>query len=295
MNKIEQQSAAAIPAILLIGATIAWAGSDHGIVVSGFPLFALCGALSLAINWLVFVPAYAFGTERFFDLTGSLTYISLFAFALALRGDNDPRAWLITSLVVLWAARLGSFLFRRVSQDGGDGRFDRIKLSLPRFCMTWTLQALWVFLTGACGLAAVTAIETRPLGEFALIGFAVWSLGFGIEVAADQQKRRFRREARNEGRFIDTGIWAWSRHPNYFGEITLWVGIALIALPVLQGWQLATLVSPIFVYVLLTRISGVPMLEERAKKRWGHEPEYRDYLRRTPSLFPRPPKTNRHP
>ena len=89
--------------------------------------------------------------------------------------------------------------------------------------------------------------------------------------------------------YITSGLWAWSRHPNYFGEITFWVGLTLIALPVLSGWQLVTLISPIFVYVLLTRISGIPMLENRGMKKWGSDPEYMDYLQRTPSLLLKKP------
>jgi steroid 5-alpha reductase family enzyme len=115
-------------------------------------------------------------------------------------------------------------------------------------------------------------------------------VGFLFEAVADDQKRRFRANPANEGRFIASGLWAWSRHPNYFGEITLWFGIALVALPALSGWQYATLISPVFVYLLLTRISGIPLLEARAKKRWGDEPAFQAYRARTPVLFPRPPK-----
>jgi steroid 5-alpha reductase family enzyme len=178
----------------------------------------------------------------------------------------------------------------RVVRDGSDGRFDSIKPSWPRLIMTWTLQGLWVLLTLSCALAAMTSATSRPLGLFAVVGSLVWVLGFAIEAAADQQKTRFRADPANHGRFIESGIWAWSRHPNYFGEITLWVGVALIALPALTGWQYATLISPVFVYVLLTRISGIPLLESRGKKKWGAEPEYVAYRERTPVLFPRPPR-----
>ncbi len=118
----------------------------------------------------------------------------------------------------------------------------------------------------------------------------VWLVGFGIEVAADDQKRAFRADPANRGRFITTGLWAWSRHPNYFGEITLWVGVALVALPALSGWQHLTLVSPLFVGLLLTRVSGVPLLEARGQATWGDDPEYRDYVARTPVLVLRPPR-----
>jgi steroid 5-alpha reductase family enzyme len=290
MTKLEIQSAAAIPVILLIGTAIAWAGSQNGIQALGIPLFALCGLCSLAINWSAFVGAFAFTTERYFDLTGSMTYMGLVALAVGLRGESDPRSLILAALIALWALRLGSFLFIRVNRDGSDRRFDQIKISLPRFLMVWTLQALWVFLTAACALAAMTSSEVRPLGIFAALGCVVWAAGFAIEVAADKQKRRFRADSSNRDRFIQSGLWAWSRHPNYFGEITLWIGIALIAVPVLSGWQLATLISPVFVYLLLTRISGVPLLEARAKKKWGEDPEFVAYMRSTPSLFPRPPR-----
>jgi steroid 5-alpha reductase family enzyme len=136
----------------------------------------------------------------------------------------------------------------------------------------------------------MTSAQGRPLGAFAALGTLAWAAGFVIEVVSDGQKRRFRDDPANRGRFIQSGLWAWSRHPNYFGEILLWSGIAMVALPALSGWQHATLISPIFVYVLLTRISGIPMLESRARKRWGDEPEYRAYKARTPSLLLRRPR-----
>jgi len=276
--------------ILVIGAAIAWAGSQHGQVVGGVPLFALCTAVAFAIQWVVFVPSNALQTEHYYDLTGSLTYVSLVVMALVLGGAPDARTGLLAALVAVWALRLGSFLFVRVKQDGSDGRFDVIKPDFPRFLMTWTLQGLWVVLTLSCALAAMTSATLRPMGGFAAVGTVLWAIGFAIEVVSDRQKRVFRADPTNEGRFITTGLWAWSRHPNYFGEILLWLGVAVVALPVLQGAQLATLISPVFVYLLLTRVSGVPMLESRGKKRWGEDPEYRAYKARTPVLLPRPPR-----
>jgi steroid 5-alpha reductase family enzyme len=155
--------------------------------------------------------------------------------------------------------------------------------------MAWTLQGLWVLLTLACALAVLTARRSLEIEVFAVVGSLVWALGFAIEATADAQKSRFRADPANRGRFIDVGLWRWSRHPNYFGEVTLWVGVALVALPVLEGWQYATLISPCFVYVLLTRISGIPLLEARGRKRWGDDPAYRAYCERTPALVPRPP------
>jgi steroid 5-alpha reductase family enzyme len=287
MDRAERQSLLSIPAILVVAAAIGWAGSQGGVRVGVLPLFALCAIVAFAINWLVFLPAYAFQSERYFDLTGSATYASLVVLALALRGEPDPRALLLGGLVLVWALRLGSFLFARIMRDGSDARFDALKPSLPRFFMTWTLQGLWVLLTASCALAAMTSSRPVPLGAFAAAGALVWAAGFAIEVIADQQKQRFRRDPAQRGRFIQSGVWSWSRHPNYLGEIVLWIGVAIIALPVLSGWQYATLISPVFVYVLLTRISGIPLLEARGKKKWGDDPEYRAYKARTPVLVPR--------
>lgn len=292
MSKAEIQSLMATVVILCVGGAIAWAGSQGGAIVGGVPLFALCAMLAFGLNWLVFVHAYTRQTERYFDLTGSITYVSVIGVSLALTSELDSRSLLLGAMVTVWAARLGSFLFLRIRREGSDGRFDVLKPSLPRFLMTWTLQGLWVLLTAACALAAITTAHPVAPGGFAVLGALIWVFGFTIEVVADREKNRFRTDAANEDRFIEHGIWAWSRHPNYFGEITLWVGVAIVAFPVLSGWQYATLVSPVFVYLLLTRVSGIPMLEARSKKKWGHEPAYQAYCERTPALLLRPPRTS---
>ncbi len=281
-------SLAAIVVSILVAAGIAYAGGQNSVLLLGFPLFALCGLIAFVIQWCCFVPAFLLKTEHFFDLIGSLTYITLALLVMFLRQGEDPRTILIGSLVLVWALRLGSFLFMRIRRDGHDGRFDDIKPDFPKFLMTWTLQGLWVFITFAAGLAAMTANSSKPMGVFAFLGAIFWVIGFSIEVVADWQKRRFRAQASNVGQFIQTGLWSWSRHPNYFGEILLWVGIALIAFPVLSGMQYFTLVSPVFVFLLLTQVSGVRMLEARAAKKWGSDPDYQAYCARTPALMIRP-------
>jgi len=279
-----------LPAILGVAVLIGFAGSDHGVEVGGISLFLLMGIVAFVIQWVVFVPSWLRRTEQFFDLTGSATYLTLVALALLLNEERDARSILIAALVAIWALRLGTFLFRRVRAAGFDRRFDSLKESLPRFLMTWSLQGLWVYLTLAAGLAAMTAETRIGIDLFAVIGAALWLVGFAIEVTADAQKSAFRSDPANADRFISSGLWAWSRHPNYFGEILLWIGITIIALPVLSGWQWATLVSPVFVTVLLTQISGIPMLEARARRSWGDEPAFQDYVARTPVLIPRPPR-----
>ena len=289
MNKAERTAWIAIPIVLLLAAGVAWAGSQGSVAVAGLPLFALAVALAFLIQWIVFVPSFLRHTEKFFDLTGSLTYLTVMALAVLLSPERDARSILLWIMVSLWAVRLGYFLFTRIQRDGHDGRFDELKVSFPRFLMTWTLQGLWVSLTLAAALVAITAQTRQGLGLVEAIGILVWLVGFGIEAVADDQKRRWRANKRNKGKFIDTGLWAWSRHPNYFGEILLWVGVLIIAVPVLQGWQWIALISPIFVTLLLTRVSGVPMLEKRADDKWGGQPKYEAYKAKTPVLIMRPP------
>lgn len=288
MKKTDRNALIAFPTIILVGLGIALAGSQSGASVLGIPIFALSVGLALVVQWLAFIPAYLLQNESFFDLTGSLTYISVTAIAVLLSPVVDGRSILLLALVVIWAARLGTFLFRRIRKAGKDTRFDQIKPSFIHFLNTWTLQGLWVTFTLAAALAAITTTTRKELDAFAAIGFLVWVFGFAFEVMADTQKSRFRADPNNKGRFIHTGLWAWSRHPNYFGEIVLWVGVAIIALPVLRGWQWVTLISPVFVALLITRISGVPLLEKQADERWGGQEEYEAYKERTPVLIPRP-------
>jgi steroid 5-alpha reductase family enzyme len=238
------------------------------------------------VQWLAFVPSNVWRTESFYDLTGAFTYITAIVIAVVLSGATDARSIVLLALVLVWAGRLGPFLFRRVRRAGKDDRFDSIKTSFSRLLLTWTLQALWVSLTLAAALAAVTSTEPKKLDVFAYVGIVVWVIGFALEAIADQQKNRFRADPANTGSFITSGLWAISRHPNYFGEITLWVGVAIIALPVLRGWQFATLISPFFVYLLISRVSGVPLLEKKADAKWGGQDAYEAYKRRTPVLVP---------
>ena len=281
-----------IPAIfasILIGYLIALTGSQGSAEYAGLSLFAICASVSYLLHWIIFVPSFIGQTEHYFDLTGTISYLTAIALGFYLNPSSDPRDLLIGVLITIWAIRLGTFLFTRVKKDGKDKRFTVMKTQFVWYLMTWTIGGCWVFITMAAGLAAITSNTTVALGLPALVGTLLWIIGFSIEIIADKQKRDFKKDTSKDKEFITTGLWAWSRHPNYFGEIMLWIGVTIIAYPVLVGWQLCTLISPIFVYVLLTRISGVPLLENRAIKKWGSDPEYTSYLERTPVLIMRKP------
>ena len=276
---------------IVVGLLVALAGGDGGSRAGALSVFAWCVAIAYAMQWLAFVPAWLSHSERFFDLTGSATYLAVLGVALLGSGAGDLRSGLIAAMVAVWAVRLGLFLFLRIRRAGVDRRFDRLKARLPAFLMTWTLQGAWVSLACAPALAAITSRASPPsLDGWLLAGAALWLAGFAIEVVADEQKRRFRIRPENAKRFIDTGLWAWCRHPNYFGEILLWCGVALVAVPGLQGWQFATLLSPLLIGLQLTFVSGVPLLDARAKKRWGEDAAYQRYRARTPMLLPLPPR-----
>ncbi len=278
----------AILVAVVIAAAVAWAGSRADTATAyGWPLLLFCAALAFAIQWVAFVPAYALQTEKFYDLAGSLSFLALLASAAHFGPPREFADKLLLLMCAAWALRLGLFLFLRIHKEGSDKRFTAIKPSAPRFLMAWTMQGLWVFLT----LSPVLMVLGSPARHFTTLwtyaGAALWALGFGVEVLADWQKRQFSADPANRGRFIGTGLWAWSRHPNYAGEILLWVGVFIVCAPMLQGWQWVGLVSPLFVTLLLTRVSGIPLLEASAKERWGNDPAYIAHVARTPVLWPR--------
>ncbi|GAA1156414.1 DUF1295 domain-containing protein [Microbacterium oxydans] len=274
---------------LVVGALVAIAGSQGGATIGGVPLFALAVAAAFAIQVIAFIPAMLLQTERFFDLTGSLTFFLISAALVLSTPMPDARSWILAAMVMLWASRLGSFLAVRVHKAGSDGRFDQIKGSPLRFLQVWVIQGAWVSLTAAAAWIAISADASSraPIGWLTVVGIVVWALGMVIEIVADAQKSAFRADPRNRDEFIRTGLWSRSRHPNYFGEIVIWVGVFLTAAPVLVGWQWVALLSPLFVILLLTRVSGIPLLEARAEKKWGDRADYVAYREQTPVLIPK--------
>lgn len=270
----------------LLAAGITWAASQGGARTGDFSVITVVVLGIFAVQVLAFIPAWLKQSEHFYDLVGSLTYIAAVTTALLLSSNTDATAVLLTAMVVIWAGRLGPFLFMRARKSGGDDRFDAIKPDFLRFLNVWLIQGLWVTITGAAAFTAITTSERPDLGVVTIIGVAIWLLGFGIEVVSDNQKSRFKADPANAGTFIRSGLWSRSRHPNYFGEIVLWLGVAVVAFPALSGWQYATLISPIFVIVLLTRVSGVPMLEKKADSKWGGQADYEHYKATTPVLIP---------
>lgn len=244
--------------------------------------------LAFLIQWVAYIPAYIFQTEKFYDLTGSLSYLTVIWFVFFssnnLSGLNIQNLIVVT-LISIWAIRLGTFLFGRIHKDGEDKRFRTIKTSASQFFMTWTLQGMWVSICTMCAITAISSSQGIIANVLFYLGLAFFIVGFAIEVVSDQQKSAFRAVPENKEKFITSGLWSKSQHPNYFGEILLWSAIALLSISSLNGTQYLTLVSPIFTYVLLVYISGVRMLDDMGNKKWGHLEEYKEYKRNTPTLF----------
>ena len=280
----------AIALCILLAYLVAIAASVDGVFFSGIPIILLCAIVSFLTHWMIAAPSLITSSEKYFDFTGmvaTLLVVLTAMFALLSSGAQvSIRSVFVASFVSVWTLRLGIFLYKRIVKAGEDIRFRDIKKSLPKFLMTWTLSALWVFLTTVNAITLIALNPLEPIGIFFIMGALLWLLGFGFEVIADRQKKYYSEQPKNEGRFITQGLWSLSRHPNYFGEIILWAGIAIISLPFLSGWQYVTLVSPVFVFLLLTRISGLPFLEDKAEKKWGEDKDYIEYKKRTPILVP---------
>ena len=251
--------------------------SFNSIELSGVNLVGHLLVLIFVIQWIAYIPAFIFKTEKFYDLTGSLTYIAAISFALYstnISQSLDLGSLIIGAAIIVWAVRLGSFLFMRVHKDKKDGRFDTIKTSFSQFFMTWTLQGMWVFICSSAALVAIANPTGVPINIVFIIGLALFILGFVVEIIADNQKSAFRSIPENKDVFINEGLWARSRHPNYFGEITLWTGITVMGISTFEGMNYLALFSPIFSYLLLNYVSGVRMLEYRGHKKWGHLDAY---------------------
>ena len=246
--------------------------------------------LAYVIHWIAYIPAYVFQTEKFYDLTGSVTYLSVIWFVFLSTYQSISLNFgnlILVLLISIWTIRLGLFLFMRIHKAGEDKRFRTIKTSASQFFMTFTLSGLWVTLCSMCALVAISSPEGLVMNALTYVGIILFIIGFGIEIVADNQKTAFRSIEANKDSFITSGLWSKSRHPNYFGEVLLWFAIAVISFSSLEGLQLITLISPVFTYILLVYVSGVRMLEDMNDKKWADDEQYKSYKKNTPMLFPK--------
>jgi len=280
-----------VASVFVIVFLVVRAVGNNSIMLNGYSAVMYCAIICIGIQWLAWIPASIGKTERFYDLAGGLTFLTVVGFSLWAGSQSEPpssRELIISVLVFIWSLRLSFFLYFRIHRTGKDGRFDQLKTSPIRFLIPWTLQGLWVFLTMAVVIVINSQADSAPaLGIWDAVGLFVWILGFGIETIADQQKTVFNTDPSNQGKWIESGLWSYSRHPNYFGEIFLWTGIAFFGVSCFSGLERVAWISPIFIYILLTKVSGTPILDRRALEKWGDDPLYQKYRENTPALVPR--------
>ncbi|KAL7635444.1 UNVERIFIED_CONTAM: hypothetical protein RMT77_014513 [Armadillidium vulgare] len=252
----------------------------------GLPSYVKLLFIDFGIQLIGFVLTSVLRTEKFYDLFGSITFLILAFLNYKWHGSTSPAKGIQTTCIYIWAFRLGLFLFTRILKTGKDRRFDKIKESTLHLFIVWILQGVWVIVTLLPSLIAVQSTRPEKIGWREYIGWGLWLFGFLFETVADFQKASFRSVPANKDKFITTGLWSLSRHPNYFGEILLWFGLYVSASSVFRSYEYLTVFSPVFVYLLITQLSGIPPLEKYGQKKWGKQPSYREYINKTPLLIP---------
>lgn len=246
-------------------------------------------AVALAVNGAFFAVAAVQRTDVVTDLSYSLTF-ALLALVLLFTGARQPVQLVASLLVLVWAVRLGAYLFRRILRMKIDHRFDGMRDQPLRFARFWLLQALTVAVVMLPVSYLLEQDHPAGLGAWNIVGALIWLVGLLVEAVADGQKAAFRAKEENRGRFVVSGLWRYSRHPNYFGELLVWWGLFVFAVPVLHGAGFAVVIGPIFITLLLLFVSGIPLVERSADEKYGSDVAYREYKRRTSILVPLPPQ-----
>lgn len=276
---------------ILIPSSLSLLISDNSISINGYPVLLYCVLISFTIHLIIFIPSAIMKNEKFYDFTGMIAYLSIIIFAIQQKyiqiHSIDIYSLVLSLLISIWTLRLGIFLFYRVLKVGEDIRFKDVKNNVLQFFVWFSISSLWVSLTTMAAMNVITSKNYNQDLTLLYIGTIIWIIGFLFEIISDYQKIKFKNNALNKNKFIDSGLWSISRHPNYFGEIILWIGIYIITLPSTSGLEYLGIISPLFVIILLNKVSGINLLEASADKKWGSSKEYQKYKKITPRLIPK--------
>jgi steroid 5-alpha reductase family enzyme len=225
------------------------------------------------------------------DSLWSLFFLAAAALYFTASAEGDARAVVTLVLVAVWALRLSAYLTWRNWGEPEDRRYAAMRekhgasFPLKSLPLIFVLQAVLAWVIAMPLYAAMTG--PWPIGPLDLMGIALVVVGIGFESIGDWQLARFKAQPENAGRVLDSGLWRYTRHPNYFGDFCVWWGFYLLAMSA-GGWW--TIFSPILMSVLLLKVSGVTLLEKDIGER---RPRYADYVARTSAFFPRPPRDSR--
>lgn len=252
-------------------------------------VLALTAIVTVGYQFFFFVITALLRFDKVTDFAGSTNFIVLAILTFVVKGSWHFRQVVLSGLVAIWGLRLALFLLMRILQWGEDRRFDKMRNNLGKLAFFWTIQAVWVWTVTLPVTIVNASHRNSSLQPADIIGWIMWAIGLVIEATADQQKLAFKNSPNNQGKWCDVGIWKYSRHPNYFGEILLWWGIFLASTPVLENSEWFVILGPIFITLLLLFVSGIPLLEVSADKKYGNVSAYRHYKRTTSPLILLPP------
>jgi len=250
--------------------------------------FAAAGALAVYMT-AVFFLALRLQDNSIVDIAYGLAFLTAVSSAVLVHGASHARFLLLYAMVILWGLRLAAHLFIRHRGRGEDFRYRKWReewgsnFLVRSFFQIYVLQGAVVLIVSSPVLA-VAADPGGPLGFLDAMGLGIWAVGLLFETVGDWQLLKFKKDPSNKGKIITTGLWRYTRHPNYFGECTLWWGVFLVALGSGGAWW--TIISPLTINFLLLYVSGIPMLE----KKYEGDPVFEEYRRRTSPLVPWFPK-----
>lgn len=251
------------------------------------PLVTIAIVLAVFIH-LWFLVAVAITRNDVADIAWGLGFV-LVAWTGLLTSDASLRSMILTAMVTLWGCRLSWHIFRRARHKPEDARYSKWRAEwshpiLRSYLQVFVLQGILLYII-ALPITFIHASAAKPIGLLGGIGIAVWCIGFLCEVIADRQLRLFLQQPENKGKIMDQGLWRYSRHPNYFGEVLLWWGIWLLGSEVAS--PLLLLMSPLTITTLILFVSGVPLLE----KKYADRPDFQAYKKRTSVFVPWFPKS----
>ena len=240
--------------------------------------------LSMGANLLMFAFAYIFQTDKLTDISYSLTFLLVAVYGFVCLSANGAVDVIALALVSLWALRLGGYLFWRIHKMGRDKRFDDIRNNFKSFLGFWVMQGLTVFVI-MVSYTLLVSKAGKSMQALAWVAVGISLAGWLIETVSDYQKFVFKQK--HPDRFMSEGLWSRIRHPNYLGEILFWTGMSLLASVYLEGLRaIVQWISPIWIALIIIEFSGVPPLEKSWEKRYGDDPKFQAYLKRSWRMIP---------